>query len=134
MSIRGVGTDIVATERIRAALGRHGRRFSDRILAAGERERYHRDVDPAAFLARRFAAKEAAAKALGTGIAAGVGFHDIHIGNDAAGRPTITWHGAARTRCAAMGAVCAHLSLSDERCYAVAFVVLEGEGGAVSGR
>ncbi|MDM7485998.1 MAG: holo-ACP synthase, partial [Vibrio metschnikovii] len=79
----------------------------------------------ARFLAKRFAAKEAAAKALGTGIANGVTFHDFQITNDAQGKPHLTLHGRAQQLAEAMQVTSIHLSLSDERHYAVATVIFE---------
>lgn len=127
--IAGIGTDIVAVERIAGALRRHGERLAQRVLTAGELADYRDSGSPAALLARRFAAKEAAAKALGTGIGADVGLHDLEVEHDDRGRPLLRLHGGAARRAGQLGVVDAQLSLSDERDYAVAFVVLV-QGGA----
>jgi holo-[acyl-carrier protein] synthase len=125
MAVVGLGTDIVEVARIEAALGRTGERFAERILTDSEMLRFQQTSHPERFLAKRFAAKEAAAKALGTGIAAGVSFHDIEISNNAAGKPELKFSGAAR-RLADQLEVCQlFLSISDERQCAVATVILE---------
>lgn len=124
MSIAGIGTDIVEIERIRRALDAHGDRFAERILASDERRPMRDAADPAALLARRFAAKEAAAKALGCGIGAEAGFHELVIKHDAAGAPQLVFIGNAAERARHLGVTETHLSISDERHYALAFVVL----------
>jgi holo-[acyl-carrier protein] synthase len=124
VSVVGIGTDLVAVARIRRLHDGHGDRFLSRILTEPERRQAENYHDPVAFLARRYAAKEAAVKALGTGIAAGVGFHDIEVLNDERGAPRITFGGEAARRAEALGANEAHVSISDEREYALAFVVL----------
>lgn len=128
MTIRGVGTDMVAVARIAAALERHGERFRARLLAAEERRDFSgRPAGAEArWLAKRWAAKEAVAKAFGTGIGGALSFHDIVIGREASGRPTLAFRGAATGLAQRMGVQRAHLSLSDERDLALAFVVLEG--------
>lgn len=105
--ILGIGTDIVAVSRIRAVCERRGDRFARRILHAGEWPGYRDAADPARLLARRFAAKEAVAKALGTGFRAGVGPSQIEVVHDAQGRracicmgrPQIASRPAARRAC-----------------------------------
>lgn len=125
MSIVGVGTDIVAVARMRAALDRHGERFARRILASAELDQWHARGASAGLLAKRFAAKEAASKALGTGIAHGVTLRSIQVVNDANGKPALALERGAEERAQSLGVVRMHLSLSDEREFAVAFVVLE---------
>jgi holo-[acyl-carrier protein] synthase len=105
---------------------RHGDRFARRILTEQEYDDYRAAVHPGRFLAKRFAAKEAAAKALGTGFNAGVGLRDIGVGHEPGGRPVLLYSERVRDLCLSAGIVRSHLSLSDERDYAVAFVVLEG--------
>lgn len=126
MSIVGIGTDIVDVTRVEEILARHGERFARRLLGAREYQGFLATNRPAGLLARRLAAKEAAAKALGTGIAAGVTFTDLEVVHDPRGRPALELHGVAAERMRALGASRSHLSISDERGYAVAFVVLEG--------
>lgn len=125
MTIRGIGTDIVATNRIRGLLRRHGARLYSRILAPSEQAALASVGDQAPFMARRFAAKEAAAKALGTGLARGVRWRDIEVRHDAHGRPCLRFHGESRRIAAERGIGHYHLSISDEHDYAVAFVILE---------
>ena len=125
--ICGIGTDIVAVERIEAALERHGVRLARRVLTEAEHAAFERAGGTAAFLARRFAAKEAAAKALGTGFSNGVTLRDLEVSHDGWGKPELTLHRGAAARAQALQACRAELSLSDERAYALAFVVLVGE-------
>lgn len=126
--ILGVGADLVDVERLRAVLDRHGARFLARVFTATEQAGAATKADPAAFLAKRFAAKEAAAKALGTGIASGVSLTDIGVVDLGAGRPGLVFTGGAAARLAALAPPghrgAAHLSLSDEPPHALAFVVL----------
>lgn len=124
--IVGVGIDLVATARIERLHRRFGERLARRLLAAAEWDDYRRAADGVRLLAKRFAAKEAAAKALGVGIAQGIRFGDLWVVHDAAGAPGLRWGGAARARAERLGAVRAHLSLSDEREQVVACVILEG--------
>jgi holo-[acyl-carrier protein] synthase len=124
--IIGVGVDIVSVERIERLHRRYGERFSTRILAPGEQARLATGVPVAPFLAKRFAAKEALSKALGTGFSDGVRFADIEVFNDPRGRPGIRLTGAADQRARELGVAAIHVSLADERQYAVAQVVLVG--------
>lgn len=122
--IAGIGTDIIKTSKIAAALDRHGDRFAKRILMSREFSIYQRAANPVAFLAKRFAAKEAVAKALGTGIGK-VSFQDIEVSNNSKGAPLLTFHGyAAELQQQNCIANC-HITIADEEDNAVAFVVLE---------
>jgi len=123
--IHGIGTDIVAIRRMDAIHARYGRKLAQRILAPEEWEEYARARDPERFLAKRFAAKEALAKALGTGMRAPVAFSAIGVTHDALGRPCFAYAPELGDwlRARALGA--SHLSLTDEIDYAVAFVVVE---------
>lgn len=123
--IAGVGIDLVAVARIERLHARHGERFARRLLAEHEWRDYRAARDPARLLAKRFAAKEAAAKALGTGIAGGIRFSDLWTEHDSFGAPLLRWSGKARERAGELGVMHAHLSLSDESEHVVAFVVLE---------
>lgn len=123
--IVGVGIDLVGIARIDRLHGRYGQRFARRLLAGQEWAEYRASRDPVRLLAKRFAAKEAAAKALGTGIARGIRFGDLWTAHDPAGAPLLRWDGKARERAEALGVVQAHLSLSDERDHVVACVILE---------
>lgn len=125
--IHGIGTDLVSVRRIEQALARHGERFMQRILGEAELAECVRSTQPARFLAKRFAAKEAFSKAWGTGIGAECGWHDIAIGHDARGKPLISPSQSMAGRFAEENIVAAHVSLSDEDEHAMAFVILEKE-------
>lgn len=119
-----VGTDILRIARIEAVQERLGERFVQRILTPPERAEYQQSRMPARLLAKRFAAKEAIAKALGTGIGRGVSWQDISIGHDANGAPTVTLSGGALQVAANRGGSRVELSLADELEYVVAFAIL----------
>lgn len=121
--IRGIGTDIVAIARIERALARHGARFAARILRPEELAVFESAARPAAWLAKRFAAKEALAKALGTGIGA-VSWQGFSVLPGEGGAPVARCHGRAREVVAQLGARDIWISLSDERDWALAFAVL----------
>lgn len=123
--IHGVGTDLVSVKRIEDALFRYGDRFLHRILSEAEVAEYAQSSQPARFLAKRFAAKEAFSKAWGTGIGEAVGWHDVSVGHDARGKPLIAPSAAMTERFLKEKIVAAHVSLSDENEHALAFVVLE---------
>ena len=122
--IHGIGTDIVAIARMQASLDRFGDKFARRILAPGELQGFADSGNPASFLAKRFAAKEAAVKALGTGFRDGIRLAHIAVSNNAYGKPGLCFSGRASQVCADLGVGEAHLSLSDEKDYAIAFVTL----------
>ena len=127
--ILGVGSDLTDIRRIQASLERFGDRFTQRIFTDVERARSERKRDPAASYAKRFAAKEACAKALGTGMSAGVFWRDMGVVNRRSGQPTMALTHGAAARLAAMvpqgWSANIHLSLTDEHPYAQAFVVIE---------
>ncbi|WP_136247029.1 holo-ACP synthase [Halomonas borealis] len=123
--ILGVGTDIARVARFEKAQVRHGDRFARRVLGVDELADYRQRGAPPAFLAKRFAAKEAFVKALGTGLRHGMRWTEIQVANDALGRPTLMLVGRARELAEAEGIKKLHLSLSDEAEFAVAFVILE---------
>ena len=123
--ILGTGIDIVETRRIADSLERFGDRFLKRIFHDAEAA-YARSMKKADLhLAARFAAKEAASKALGTGIAGGVGWTQIEVVQPGGRVPTLRFTGVAQERLAAIGATRSHLSLSHDAGLAVACVVLE---------
>ncbi len=122
--IIGVGVDIAELGRIGNAYARFGEKFCAKILTPAEMGRVPANAVP--FLASRFAAKEAAVKALGTGFSAGISFQDIEIRSDHLGKPMIFFHNEAQSRCRAMQVKSAHVSLSHSRENAVAMVILEG--------
>jgi holo-[acyl-carrier protein] synthase len=125
LSLQGLGTDIVAVARIAALVARHGDRFLDRCFRPGELQVLRERVPAAAHaaLAARWAAKEAFIKALG-GRGAGVVYRDIEVVRQPDGAPQLRLHGTAALALAACGASGALVSLSHERDYAVATVVL----------
>ncbi len=123
--IIGLGTDIAEIERIEKALSRSGEAFAQRILTQQELETFNGLKQQGRFLAKRFAAKEAASKALGTGIAHGVSFQDFEISNDDNGKPVLTLSGKALQIAQASAVQNLHITISDERHYAVATVILE---------
>ena len=125
--IHGIGTDLVSIQRIEDALFRHGDRFLHRILAEGEVAEYAQSSQPARFLAKRFAAKEAFSKAWGTGIGEAVGWHDVAVAHDAHGKPLIAPSDTLAAKFLQEKIVAAHISISDEADHALAFVVLERE-------
>jgi holo-[acyl-carrier protein] synthase len=125
--IFGIGTDIVLVSRIRQSEMRFGDRFAQRILAEIEFSDYKKASAPTFFLAKRFAAKEAVAKALGTGMRSGVTFRSIEIQHNHVGKPKVVlWSGAAKMA-DSLGIQHWHISLSDEKDHALAFVVAESD-------
>ena len=122
--IHGIGTDIVRIQRIVDALARHGERFATRVLAPAERPEFAVSPEPARFLAKRFAAKEAFGKALGTGVAVPATLHAVAVGHDARGKPEYRYDErlAAHMR---DNDLRAHLSISDEDEHIVAFALIE---------
>lgn len=123
--IAGLGVDIVDVERVRALYERFGPRLAERLLAPSEQAQYRRADDPARLVAKRFAAKEAGAKALGTGIGQGVRFRDLATEHAPTGAPRLALVGRAREIADRLGITRVHLSVSDERATVVAFVILE---------
>ena len=123
--IYGIGTDLVEATRIARSLERYGERFAKRILTDSEWLDYSCSSKPVIFLANRFAAKEAAAKALGTGIGRGVSFQHIHIDNDENGAPILTFTDGAKARLELLNGRHGFISIADELHYAVATVILE---------
>ncbi|MFZ4536834.1 holo-ACP synthase [Propionivibrio sp.] len=122
--IAGVGTDIVAVARLGKLYERHGQRALDKLLAPAERADFEKAKDPARFLAKRFAAKEAFGKALGIGVAMPATLPNIAVIHDALGKPAFDYAPKLAQLLKERGLV-AHLSISDEQDYALAFVVLE---------
>ena len=124
--IVGIGTDVVSIARIQGVLDRHGERFVNRVLTPDERTRFTKTKAKASHLAKRWAAKEAFAKAIGTGIHAPFTWQSITVGRDARGKPLIVPSPEMATHLTGLGVTGAHVSLSDDAGVAVAFVVLEG--------
>lgn len=125
MAILGLGTDIVEIARIEAVIARSGDRLAQRVLCASEWALYQAHQQPVRFLAKRFAVKEAAAKAFGTGIRNGLAFDQFEVYNDALGKPQVRFHEAAEQLAQQMGVKFVHVTLADERRYACATVILE---------
>ena len=124
--IHGIGTDIVSVARIRQTLDRHGARFAQRIQSDIELVALNDAKDPVSWLAKRWAAKEAFGKAAGSGILAPLTWAGIGIGHDDAGRPLFELNDAIAFHLQSRGVTRTHLTISDERDYAVAFVIFEG--------
>lgn len=119
-----VGTDILRFDRIEAVVARQGQAFVCRILCPQEQLEYAASKRPENLLAKRFAAKEAVAKALGTGIGRGVSWQDICIEHSEQGAPLVTLSGGALRVATQRGGSRVALSLADEADYVVAFAVL----------
>ncbi len=123
--IYGIGTDIVSYARIQSLYEKYGQRAAERMLSDAELAEYAACGDPARYLMKRFAAKEAFAKAMGTGLRASVTLRRITIGHDDLGKPLLSFDDVLSNYVANMGITRHHVSISDERDHAVAFVVLE---------
>ena len=125
--IYGVGTDVVEIDRIRSALERFGERFARRILCESELKRFRSHRLPANYLAKRFAAKEAFTKALGTGIHAPANWHGVWVRNLPSGKPVLEFSDPLKQLLSQRNISTAHVSLTDERGVAMATVILECE-------
>lgn len=127
--IVGMGSDLCDINRIQKSLDRFGDRFTHRIFTEGERAKSDRRATRAASYARRFAAKEACSKALGTGLRLGVFWRDMEVVNLPGGRPTMRLTGGALARMASMippgMQPVIHVSLTDDPPMAMAFVIIE---------
>ncbi|HET7840018.1 MAG TPA: holo-ACP synthase [Terriglobia bacterium] len=126
--IVGTGVDIVETQRIEEAMGRHGNRFTKRLFTPGEIEYCEGFKNRAERYAARFAAKEAAFKALGTGWRAGVRWLDVEVTHLASGKPELRLTGQAGELAATMRVARALVTLSHSDRYAVAQVIFESDG------
>ncbi|WP_115896149.1 holo-ACP synthase [Marinomonas pollencensis] len=126
--IIGIGTDLVDIARVSDSVAKLGERFIDRILTQDEKQQWALISNPLkrdAFVAKRFAAKEAAVKALGTGIGRGVSFQHFQVENLPTGQPILVVSAEIASRFTSP--VTWHLSLTDEKAYAQAFVILEAK-------
>lgn len=121
--IVGIGLDVASIDRMAAAIGRHGERFEKRILTEQELAQIAGRVDRAQALAGRFAAKEAAFKALG--VSGGIGWREIHVLREQWGPPRIEWSGAAAERVRELGVERAFISITHDAGVAAAVVILE---------
>jgi holo-[acyl-carrier protein] synthase len=125
--IVGSGIDVVEIRRIQQSIDRYGQRFLGRVYTAGEQAYCLRKRKSAESFAARFAAKEAGAKALGTGISQGVSWQEIEVAREPGGRPTLQFHGRAAEFAVRLGAGRAALSMTHTAELAMASVVLEDE-------
>ena len=124
--IIGLGLDIVDNTRLKRSWQRFGRHFAERILHASELAALpSNDALIPSFLASRFAAKEAAVKALGTGFSKGIAPQDIELVKLSSGAPQLIFHGAAALKMKELGATCVLISISHEKNNSVAVVILE---------
>jgi holo-[acyl-carrier protein] synthase len=127
--ILGIGTDLANIERIQGTLDRFGQRFKDRVFSDVEQAKAERRKDVAGTYAKRWAAKEACSKALGTGLAMGISWKDMAVSNLRTGQPTMQLTGWAAERMAAMTPegheAVVHVTLTDDHPWAQAFVVIE---------
>ena len=123
--ILGLGTDIVEVARIASSFQRHGEMFLNRVLLPDEIAYCLQHRQPAPFIAVRFAAKEAIAKAFGTGIGAQLGWLDMEIRRQESGAPFVVLHGQGEKLFSERGAKKLHISLSHAENYAVATAILE---------
>jgi holo-[acyl-carrier protein] synthase len=127
--IIGIGTDCCEVERIQGAIERRGSRFLARVFTDAERVAGAKRAEPAAYFARRFAAKEACLKALGTGITERIGWHDVEVLNGPKGKPTLRLEGGALRRLNRLTPKghepALHVSLADDPPMALAFVIVE---------
>lgn len=123
--IFGVGTDIVELSRMQATWERFGENFALRILMPEELILFRKAKNPVRFLAMRFAGKEAAVKAIGTGFAHGVWLRDVGIVNNDWGRPLIIWSKRGQKVCDELGVGQGHVSLTDDAGLIMAFAVVE---------
>ena len=123
--IVGIGIDLIGISRVRRTLDRFGERFLRRVYTEGERAYCFRKADPCPSLAARFAAKEAAMKALGTGVSRGVYFRNVEVTRAPGEPPRVVFYGKAKKRAESLGATGAVLSVTHDGDVAAAVVVLE---------
>jgi len=125
----GIGTDLANIDRIKAVLDRHGDRFRNRVFTEREQAKAGRRLDEAGTYAKRWAAKEACSKALGTGLRMGIAWRDMAVSNLSTGQPVMTLTGWAAQRLADMTPdghqAIVHVTLTDDHPWAQAFVVIE---------
>ena len=126
--ILGIGSDMIDIRRIEKTLNRYGSRFTERVFTEIERRKSDRRHERAASYAKRFAAKEACAKALGTGLSRGVYWRDLGVVNEPSGRPTMVFSGHARAHLERLTpeghTAVVHLTITDDFPYAQAFVII----------
>ena len=125
MSIFGIGVDMVNIDRIKKILQKYGKRFVKRFLNSSELELFHQTNDQDRFLANRFAGKEAATKALGTGFSKGITWKDFGVSNKSSGQPELILSNKVEKLFITKGITSSHISLTDELPWSMAFVILE---------
>ena len=125
MAVRGIGIDVIKVERLIESLERFGERMEKRLFTDDERAYCHRHKDPIPHLAARFAAKEALSKAIGTGMAGGVGWKQIEVLQPGGRQPQLRLTGVALERFEALGCKRSHVSLTHDGGLAIACVVIE---------
>ncbi len=125
MSVFGIGVDMVNIDRIKKLQHKYGKRFVTKILNSSELELFHQTNDQDRFLANRFAGKEAATKALGTGFSQGVTWKDFGVSNKTSGQPELILSNKLEKLFMAKGITSSHISLTDEQPWSMAFVILE---------
>jgi holo-[acyl-carrier protein] synthase len=125
MSIYGIGIDLCEIVRVEQSLAKHGAAFAEKILNQQEIKDFNSHRFQSKFLAKKFAAKEAFSKAFGTGIADSVTFPDIEVYHNEMGKPFIRLHGKTSDKVQQLGDTKIHLTISDEKHYAVAQVIIE---------
>jgi holo-[acyl-carrier protein] synthase len=125
--IAGTGLDVAEVDRIRAAIGRFGRRFIERVYTPAEIAYVERKANRFERYAARFAAKEAGMKAIGTGWRHGVRWRDFEVANLPSGKPTLLLHGVAANFAERLGVKSVSLSITHTAAVAVAFVIMESE-------
>ena len=123
--IYGIGVDLAQISRIENAFERFGQRFAERILGEHELLDFRHTKRPVRFLAMRFAAKEAASKAFGTGFKQGIAPRQIEVHHNRAGKPSLVFSGQAQNLIQQNKIIASHVSLTDENDFAVAYVILE---------
>jgi holo-[acyl-carrier protein] synthase len=123
--IYGIGTDIVQIDRVERIYRRFGQRFAEWMLHPREWQDFNQAKGKGRFLAKRFAVKEAASKAFGTGIAKGLSLQDIVLTHNRQGKPKLVFYGQAAKWVKQQQITASHVSLSDEKTMLVAFVLLE---------
>jgi len=125
MSIFGIGVDMVNIDRIKKLHHKYGKRFVTKILNSSELELFQQSNDQDRFLANRFAGKEAATKALGTGFSQGITWKDFGVSNKSSGQPELILSNKVEKLFITKGITSSHISLTDELPWSMAFVILE---------
>ena len=125
MSVFGIGVDMVNIDRIKKLHQKYGKRFVTKILNSSELELFQQTNDQDRFLANRFAGKEAATKALGTGFSQGITWKDFGVSNKSSGQPELILSNKLEKLFIARGITSSHISLADEQPWSMAFVILE---------